>query len=477
MVMSTPAETFDDFWAYKPSGQFMYEPTRELWVAASVNATLPRIPIVGKDGRPVLNKKGEPKTIAPSVWLARNKPVQQMTWAPGEPTIIRDRLIAEGGWITRKHAATFNLYRPPPDVKGNRKKVGPWLNHVRKVYPDDADHIIKWCAHRCQRPHEKINHALVLGGAQGIGKDTLLEPVKYAIGHWNFCEVSPQQMLGRFNGFLKRVILRVNEARDLGDVNRYQWYDHMKAYLAAPPDVLRVDEKNLREHSILNCVGIIITTNHKADGIFLPPDDRRHYVAWSELTKDNFTPDYWNDLYHWYQHEGGNQNVAAYLAALDLSEFDAKAPPPKTAAWWAIVDSNRAPEEAELEDVLDKLGNPKAVTLEQVIKGAGGADNGPYADRTGVAYWLNERKNRRAIPHRFEQVGYVPMRNEARATGLWVIGGTRQVVYAKQSLTPREQFDAVTALIRKADAEEVEKEAAAAAAKKKANGPAKGVRL
>ena len=126
----------------------------------------------------------------------------------------------------------------------------------------------------------------MLGGNQGIGKDTVLEPVKQAVGPWNFFEVSPQHMLGRFNGFLKSVILRVNEARDLGDVNRFQFYDHMKAYTAAPPDVLRVDEKNLREHSVFNCVGVIITTNHKADGIFLPADDRRHFVAWSALSKD-----------------------------------------------------------------------------------------------------------------------------------------------------------------------------------------------
>ena len=35
-------------------------------------------------------------------------------------------------------------------------------------------------------------------------------------------------LLGRFNGFVKSVILRVSEARDLGDVNRYAFYDHMK---------------------------------------------------------------------------------------------------------------------------------------------------------------------------------------------------------------------------------------------------------
>jgi hypothetical protein len=122
------------------------------------------------------------------------------------------------------------------------------------VFGGDDDHIVKYLAHRVQRPQEKINHAFVFGGAQGIGKDTLLEPVKYAVGPWNFAEVSPQQMLGRFNGFLKSVILRVNEARDLGETNRFSFYDPMKAYTAAPPDVLRVDEKNLLSTAALIAV-------------------------------------------------------------------------------------------------------------------------------------------------------------------------------------------------------------------------------
>jgi len=58
-------------------------------------------------------------------------------------------------------------------------------------------------------------------------------------------EVSPQQMLGNFNGFVKSVVLRINEARDLGDTDRFAFYDHMKGYTAAPPDVLRVNECRL----------------------------------------------------------------------------------------------------------------------------------------------------------------------------------------------------------------------------------------
>ena len=59
-------------------------------------------------------------------------------------------------------------------------------------------------------------------------------------------------MSGDFNGYVKSIILRINEARDLGDVNRFDFYDHTKAYTAAPPDVLRVNEKHLREYYVFN---------------------------------------------------------------------------------------------------------------------------------------------------------------------------------------------------------------------------------
>ena len=159
---------------------------------------------------------------------------------------------------------------------------------VRKVYPDDADHIIRWLAHRVQHPDEKINHALVLGGPQGIGKDTLLEPVKYAVGPWNFREVSPKQVMGRFNNFLKSVILRISEARDLGEFDRYAFYDHMKAYTAAPPDVLRVDEKHLREYSVFNVCGVIITTNHKTTASTWRPTTAAITWLGSDRKKEEF---------------------------------------------------------------------------------------------------------------------------------------------------------------------------------------------
>jgi hypothetical protein len=350
--------------------------------------------------------------------------------------LVRNQLIADGGWVARSGVSCFNLYRAPTIEPGNAAGAGPWLLHLRRVFGADADHITMWLAHRVQRPEEKINHALVLGGSQGIGKGTALEPVKHAVGPWNFLEVSPQHLLGRFNGFLKSVILRVNEARDLGEVNRFQFYDHMKAYTAAPPDVLRVDEKNLREHNVFNCTGVIITTYHKADGIYLPADDRRHFVAWSGLSKDGFEADYWAKLWCWYR-EGGAEDVAAYLAELDIRSFDPKAPPPKTPAFWDIVDANRAPEDAELADILDSLGMPDATTLIRISNEA----------RGDFETWIKDRNNRRAIPHRLERCGYVPVRNDDADDGLWKLSGRRQVIYAKSTLSLAAQLQAARQLL------------------------------
>jgi hypothetical protein len=429
-----------DFRAYKPQHTFIYMGTREPWPAISVNATIPPVPLYDANGQPMLDARGNHKTIPASQWLDQNQPVEQMTWAPGHPTpLIEDKLIAEGGWIPRPGVTVINLYRPPDIKLGDPEKAGRWCDHVYKVFPDDGDHIIRWLAQRVQHPEEKINHALLLGGAQGIGKDTLLEPVKRAIGAWNWGEASPQQVMGRFNAFLKSVILRISEARDLGEYDRYAFYSHLKSYTAAPPDTLTVDEKHLREYRVLNVVGVVITTNHKTDGIYLEADDRRHYVAWSDLTKEDFAEDYWTKLWRWYR-RGGIGHVAAYLASLDISDFDAKAPPPKTAAFWAIVDVGRAPEDAELADVLDGLGNPDAVTLTSIIENA----------KKDFSEWLAERRNRRAIPHRMEACEYVQVRNDDARDGLFVVDERRQTIYAKTSLSAAERKRAAYKLVEKA---------------------------
>lgn len=412
-----------DFYAYMPTHTYFYLPTRELWPAASVNSRVPWP--LGADDKP----------IAPNKWLDANRAVEQATWHPGQPEIISDLVALMSGWVAHPGARVFNLYLAPPPIAGDPSKAQPWVDHVRCIYPDDADHIIKWLAHRVQYPGIKCNHALVLGGEQGIGKDTILEPVTTALGKWNCQEISPIQMLGRFNGWQKAVLVRVSEARDLGEVDRYAFYEHSKTVTVTPPDVLRVDEKNLREHYVVNVLGLIITTNHKTDGLYLPAGDRRHYVAWSDRRASEYEEGYWRELYRWYA-AGGSGHVCAYLRSIDLSDFDPKAPPRKTAAFWAIVQAGEAPESSELRDVLDHLGNPPAVTVDRLAAAA--------RDLKLIELYedLRDRKNRRAIPHKLERVDYIQVRNPDAADGAFKVCGMRRTVYAQRALPLADQIRA-----------------------------------
>jgi hypothetical protein len=423
-----------DFYAVPATNQILFMPSRELWPISSVNSVLPPVPTGEK-------RNGKLVVIKATEWLKRYRRAEQITWAPGLPQIIEDRMILEGGWRDHSGAHCLNLYLPPPPpvLAGDASLATPWLDHFHRLYPEDDDDMVNWLAHRVQRPGEKPNHALLMGGGQGIGKDMLLHPVKIAVGPWNFQEISPTNLMETWNPFVKAVILRMNEAHDLGDgdrANRFALYERIKIYAAAPPDVLACNDKYIRRHYVPNVLGLVVTTNHKSDGIYLPGDDRRHLVGWSNCIKEEFSAGYFNTMWHWLLHEGGNAHVAAYLAQRDLSNFDPCAVPRQTAAFFDIVAASQAPEDAELADVLDSVGAEKGrpdicslLTLAASPRGAS-------------LEWLLDRRHRRSIPHRMERCGYVACRNPNTDDGQWRINGRRQTLYTKASLRPEQRLQA-----------------------------------
>lgn len=423
----------EDFWAYLPRHTYYCTTTRDLWPGSSVSGALPPIQFGVDD-------KGNPKFIPAAQWLDKNRQAHQMTWDPGQPAIIENRIIHVDGYVSNVGYKIINRYLAPRIKPGNANDIDPWFNHLKKIYPDDYPHMLLWFAHRAQRPGEKINHAVVMGGAQGIGKDTVLEPVRYAVGTWNFTEISPVAMLGRFNPWVESVVLRVNEARDLGDIDRYSFYDHMKPYLAAPPTVLPVDQKNQHVYPALNCIGVIFTTNELTTGMYLPTDDRRHYVAWSESVKEEFSEDYWTDLWGWYA-AGGIWNVTAYLRGLDISEFLPKASPPQTEAWHQIVMANRQTNQSELSDVLDALGNPKAITIQQIVEKA------RFMALTDLVNTLSDPTKGRVLPKRMAECDYLPLRNPYAKDGYFLISGRRRGVYVHRNLSVRDQHAAALKLV------------------------------
>jgi hypothetical protein len=125
------AVTLDDFYAYMPQHNYIFAPTGETWPAASVNIRIPPMPLVDDNGAPVLNNKGEQIYIPAATWIDKKWPVEQMTWWPGKPQIIADRLTSHAGWINRPRSpAGRGGGRSPPsnrcwpgvDIAGRRAR-------------------------------------------------------------------------------------------------------------------------------------------------------------------------------------------------------------------------------------------------------------------------------------------------------------------------------------------------------------------
>lgn len=398
-----------------PDG-FIFIPNGEIWNAMFVDKRL-----------------GQIANLKASTWLAQHRAVEGITWVPGQPQLIVNKLIVKAGWLDHAGARLFNLYQPPQLNGGDPAKAQPWVDLVSFVYPETCGHIIQWFAQRVQNPGVKINHALVLGGSTRVGKDTILKPVLHAVGFHNTASISPTVLLGRFNGFFASVILVVSEARDLGEVNRYALYEHMKAVIAAPPETILIDRKNVNEYAVPNMVGIVFTTNHK-DGLYLPTDDARHHASWSPREKDDFKEGFWREIHDWYE-RGGYAHVAAYLAEYDLGDFNPKAPPPLTAAHRDMVEAGRAPEVGEMADLVEALDQGALCPSQLLVR----ADD-------DMRLWLRDRKNRKNIGRRLEDVGYTAVRNPDATDGLWKVGGKRQVVYARRDLPERERLRAAASL-------------------------------
>ena len=358
---SRPATAdLDDFAAYLPDHTFICRKTRAFWTAAGVNAAFPS------------------EVIPASEQIERGEPVHCMSWMPGDREIVRNTVVMKGGKVAAEGYHTYNLYLPPTlvPVAGD---ASLWLDHVKRIYPDDWQPIVDCLAFKVQHPGEKINHALVLGGGPGIGKDTLLEPARRAVGDWNFAEASPNRILdSQYNGYRQSVIVRISEAKDLGEYKRYDLSETLKTLIAAPPDTLEVNDKYDRMIYLPNVTLVILTTNHRHGALHLTRDDRRYGVYWSEAKKEDFDADYWDRIWGWYENENGCAIVADFLLKRDLSRFNPKAAPKLTPAFWAMVDAEVPRETTELADLIDQLGvvkdgeveRPKAVTVSMAINGA-----------------------------------------------------------------------------------------------------------
>jgi hypothetical protein len=426
---AAPSGSFDDFIAYLPEHKYIFKPTGTLWPPATINSVL------GENATNVLDN---------------DRPAHCMTWAPGQQMLIKDRVRSNGGWIEAPGKCTYNDFRLPPVFEGgDPEQAQPWLDHVARVFPVDSveyAHLLKVLAYRVRNPGEKINHVIILGSDdQGIGKDSLLTPIEMILGEWNVASVSASLVMGdKYTPYLKSLLCKINEADDLGDDDRFAFYNRRKTWSVTPPKHLDVREMYLGLYYVDNVVLLVISSNNKA-GLFLPPTDRRSFVAWSACVRTDFDAGYFQRLHDWYSEPGTVAHIAAYLVTVDLADFDPKATPPETAAWRDIVGANQTTEASLLGDLVASLSaiDPQPVFTLDELREVALSDPTHFGELHEL---LNHSAKARILTHRLDDAGYTPVRNPDVKDGRWSTGLRQVMIYGpKRSMVEKERLDAALA--------------------------------
>lgn len=411
LIMNAGAQPgLNDYWAYLPDGDFIHRPSGAHHPATTVDL------LIGKEAR---------MAIVPS------RPVHRMTWAPGYPErfqvkeMDRTDFRAADCWL-------YNRYEPP-QPHTTIGDVSRWLELLQKLYPDDWKHIRNYMADAVQAPGRKCNHALVLGsGVHGIGKDTLLAPLRHAVGHRNFAIIKPKDLVDTTNPWVASRVVQISESRDQGDngfngINRYEMYESCKDLAAAPPATLMCNDKFIKKHQVLNVLRLFITTNHAIDGLYIDPEDRRHYCAWSDAKK--MTEEESSEIWRWYD-AGGMDYVANYLSTFDLNAegWNRGAPPFRTAWWHQLVDGGRPAEDERFKDAIEKLGKPEWITLPKIAE-AGGLE---------LAGWMQQAGNKRKVEREMDRAGYRKFPNPQELRGRWYVDNQRTAIYRRSDVGVKE---------------------------------------
>ncbi|HEB96737.1 MAG TPA: hypothetical protein ENI96_09955 [Sedimenticola thiotaurini] len=252
--------------------------------------------------------------------------VATIDFAPGEPRVFRDGKLP-----------VLNTWRGL-EVQGSDADPGPWLEHLHRLVgnQDEAEHLLNWMAFTIQRPGVKINHGVLMMGEPGNGKDTLFQPLRRALGT-AAADVKGEDMLRDFNQYLVGAKLLVIQEANLGNrKDASNISNQLKDLFSAPPETLSVNIKHVAPFNVRNLCSVVVLSNMEVPLMVERGDRRIFAIRTAFRVRDNdgrlfdWTPDYFSQLWHWLEEEGGNAAVVGYLLHRDVTGFNPKAQPPTT---------------------------------------------------------------------------------------------------------------------------------------------------
>tara|TARA_R110000868_G_scaffold103112_1_gene284036 strand:- start:5065 stop:7416 length:2352 start_codon:yes stop_codon:yes gene_type:complete len=321
-----------------------------------------------------------------------------ITYAAGE-----DVLVARDGDV---YGNRWRDARPPIGAAGD---ISRWLRHAEALVPDRAEreHLFDVMAFKVQHPEVKINHAVLHGGTQGCGKDTLWAPFIWAV-------CGPQlknrglldnDTLGSQWGYqLESEILILNELKEPEAKDRRALANKLKPIIAAPPEMLSINRKGLHPYDMLNRMFVLAFSNDPVP-ISLDSQDRRWFCVWS--TAPRMDPDAAETLWRWYK-AGGYEAVAHWLHHRDVSAFNPAGAPAMTEFKMNLIEQGMSIAESYLVELM-------RLRMGEFSKGVVGSPFHALCDRVASGAPAGVKVPQAALLHALTEAGWVNLGRVASA--------------------------------------------------------------
>jgi hypothetical protein len=314
-----------------------------------------------------------------------------------------------------------------------------FTNLVHKNFPNgnDAEILLSWMAACVQYPGQKFMWAPVLQGGQGIGKTTITECLKYAVGRRFVVTPKASELGGKFNAWVERaLVVVINEMKQdretEGEVKK----------LVTDTDVI-VEAKGVDGRMTGNYANFIFTLNEKSD-FKKSKGDRRFCVMYSalqeleDLSSAGLNEEWFGKMNDWLRNEQGFAIVANYLKTYPIA-----------AKWNPAKGCVRAPDSSSEEEVYENSRSKIEVTLREAVDGMElGFRGGWISSKRANDLLANKNIDSRLLKKYASNMGYKlhPSLKDGRL-GRMIIeeGNTRIYVYCTEevikntcNLTPSE---------------------------------------
>lgn len=317
-----------------------------------------------------------------------------ITYAAGESVLVsRDGDVFGNRWRDA---------RPEVD-KTAKVDITPWLKHCETLVPEQSEreHLFNVMAYKVQHPEVKINHAVLHGGDQGCGKDTLWAPFIWAVcgpGMKNRGLLDNDTLNSQWGYQLESEVLIINELKEPEARERRALANKLKPIIAAPPDMLPINRKGLHPYDMVNRMFVLAFSNDPVP-ISIDSQDRRWFCVWS--TAPRMSPDAALKLWNWYK-GGGFEAIAGWLHARDVSAFNPAAAPAWTEFKSNLVEHGMSMAESYLVDMMRERKG-------EFAKGVVGSPFHALCDRLAGNAPSGVKIPQAALLHALKESGWVDM--------------------------------------------------------------------